>query len=216
MEPKKQIVELHNGVWELALKLWRTLILCTILCAVIVFSLSGIMVSGTWGLLLTQLICFIVMGFTIYSQMWSVGDRDANFIHFGRMQRDIWKSLKIGLIALIPGFVTNIPLALSKAGVFGNFDFLPFYRVLQAPIWPLINLIHPYGAIPHEAVAATELFEGSPATAGMTWGQLVLMAIIPLVYLIFVVAGYELGIRRISVGFKLVYEKNDKDKGKKK
>lgn len=126
MEPKKQIVELHNGVWELALKLWRTLILCTILCAVIVFSLSGIMVSGTWGLLLTQLICFIVMGFTIYSQMWSVGDRDANFIHFGRMKRDIWKSLKIGLIALIPGFVPTSRWHCPRQASLAILTFCPF------------------------------------------------------------------------------------------
>lgn len=213
---QKQEVNLHNSVKELSLKLWRTIVLCTLICVVLVFSLSSLMVKGVWGPLLTQLICLVVVGLTIYSQMWGFGDRDANFIQFGRMERDYWKGLQIGLWAIVPSVLLNIPLALSMVGVI-PFDFMPIYRILEGPVWPLINVIHPYGAVAHAAVEATELFEGSPATAGLGWGQFALIVLLPLIYTLFAVLGYEMGVRRISVGFKLMYEdKNKKGKGKKR
>lgn len=213
-QPKQQ-VNLHTGVVELALKIWRTIILCTVICAVVVFSLSSLMVKGVWGPLVVQAVCLIIAGVVVYSQMWGFGDRDANFIQFGRLEKDPLKGLKVMMLAVIPSLVLCIPLALSMAEVL-PFDFMPFYRILEAPVWPLINVIHPYGAIAHAAVEANEYMEATAATAGLGWGQFVLVSLLPLIYVPFGVAGYELGLRRISVGLKLMYEDKNKKKGKEK
>ncbi|MCI8600401.1 MAG: hypothetical protein HFE45_02275 [Oscillospiraceae bacterium] len=217
---QKQRINLHNSVKELSFQLWKTLLLCTLICVVVVISLSGVMVNGLWGPLLTETICLLLTGLTLYTQMWGAGDRDANFIQFGRIERDPLKGLKIGLIVIIPSLLLNIPLALSMVELI-PIDLLPFYRILQAPVWPLINLIHPHGAVAHEATAAIEELNitAMPATPGLGWGQFALLWLLPFIYTFFVVAGYELGIRRIELGFKLMYEdkkkKNARETGRK-
>lgn len=208
---QKQQINLHNSVKELSFNLWKTLLLCTLICVVVVISLSGIVVTGVWGPLLAEAICLLITGLTLYTQMWGAGDRDANFIQFGRMERDKLKGLKIGLIVIIPALALNIPLALSMTGII-PIDLLPFYRLLQAPVWPLINLIHPYGAVAHEATEAIEELNvaAMPATPGLGWGQFALLWLLPFIYTFFATAGYELGVRRIELGFKLMYEDKKK------
>lgn len=215
MEQKKQSnpqIKLHNSVRELSLQLYRTLLLCGVACVVMVMATSSIMTESRLGLGIIGVICVIVVGLILYANTWSYGDRDANFVQFGRMTRDRLKGLKIGLLISIPSFLMNIPLALSKMEII-PFDFMPIYRLLLSPLWPLINFIHPYGAIPYDASPATEYTEAMAATPGLGWGQFGLLVLLPLIYTLFSWIGYELGYHRISVGFRLVYE--DKNKKKK-
>ena len=80
------------------------------------------------------------------------------------------------------------------------------------------QLIKPLGgAIPHaatEEIPATDTtpaIEAMPATDGLSWGAFVLIALLPLLYVICTTVGYYMGTRRISVLSKLVY-KDDKKK----
>lgn len=216
-------VQLHNSPRELSLSLLKTLCICNVICVVIVFSMSAIMGKGVWGILVTELICLIITGATLYAQSWSMGDKDANYIQFGRMVYDPVKPVKIGLLAIAPGLVSDILLIVSK--ISGAFDFLWIYRLMNAPLWPLINLIHPYSIFPQAATEETVIMQGtqyeeviaaSDATPGCGWGKLILMILLPIIYMLFIYAGYELGRRRISIGSKLVYENEDSKKGKRR
>lgn len=214
-------VQLHNSPGELAFSLFKTLCICNIICVVIVFSMGGLMAQGTWGILLTGAICLLVTGGTLYAQSWGMGDKDANLIQFGRTTYDPYKPLKMGLLALAPGLVSDILLLVSK--ITGLFDSLWLFRLMNGPVWPLINLIHPYSMGPHEAMPEMVIMEGTQyeeviaataATPGCSWPKIILMILLPLLYIVFIWIGYELGRRRISLGNRLVYE-NRNAKGKK-
>lgn len=219
-------VPLHNSPRELGLSLFKTLCILNVVCVVIVLSMSGIMGMGTWGILLTELICLLITGVTLYSQSWGMGDKDANLIQFGRIQYDRLKPLKMGLIALAPGLVSDIILVVCKALnclLFGQLDALVLFRVMNAPVWPLINLIHPAGLLPTEAHEAMTIMAGteyeevlaaSTGTVGAEWWQVIVFILLPFIYLAFIWVGYELGRHRFSISNKLVYE--DKNGGKSK
>lgn len=203
--PSKSPVSLNNSVGRMA---WKTILniwVITIISLIIVLSFSPLMVQGVWGKLLTLLFTMILTFAILYGYMWSQGDRDANFIQFGRDTYDKWKGLKVGLLALLPNLLWDLLLLLSMVRVL-PIDFLPFYRMLNAPLWPLINMIHAYGAIPYDAVAATETMEAIEATAGLSWGGFVGMCLLPLIYTAFCVLGYYLGHKRISIRSKMIYE----------
>ena len=213
---QNQNIPLKNETWRLALQTFINLVICTVISVIIVVSLSSLM-GSVWGKLVVEAVCLIITLPIIYGYMWGQGDRDANFVQFGRMQPDMWKGLRAGLLAIIPTVLTCIPLALSMMRVLG-FDFMPFYRLINAPMWGFINLIKPLGgAIPHaatEEIPATDTtpaIEAMPATDGLSWGAFVLIALLPLLYVICTTVGYYMGTRRISVLSKLVY-KDDKKK----
>lgn len=222
-ETSQQIIQLHNSPKELGLQVLKNLCICNVICVIIVFSMSGVMNWGTGGKLLTELVCILLTGITLYAQSWGFGDKDANYLQFGRMERDPYKPLKYGLIAVAPSLVSDIILIVSK--ISGSFDLLWVYRLMNGPVWPLINLIHPYGVHFHEATEETvvmagtqyeEVIAAAEATPGCGWGKMILMMLLPLLYIVFMWVGYELGRRRISIGNKLVYvDKDGKKNGKK-
>ena len=129
----------------------------------------------------------------------------------------------MGLLALAPGLVSDVLLLFSK--ITGLVDLLWVYRLMNAPVWPLINLIHPYSIAPQEAMPEMILMEGTEyeeivqataATPGCSWPKLILMMLLPLIYIVFIWVGYELGRRRISISNRLVYENKHAKKGTKK
>lgn len=209
---QKQSVPLRNETWRLAWQTFLNIVIGTVISIIIVISLSSLMVSNIWGKLLVEFICLAITLPLLYGYMWNQGDRDANFVQFGRMQPDLWKGLKAGLLGVIPTVVTSIPLALSMLRVI-PFDFMPVYRLLNAPMWGFINMLQPLGgAIPHDAVAAQEAtetmpaIEAVPATDGLSWGAFWIIFLLPFIYVVFCAVGYYLGTKRLSVINKLVYK----------
>lgn len=209
-------VPLKNETWRLALQTFINLVIATIISVILVLSLSSLM-GSVWGKLVVEAVCLAITLPMVYGYMWGQGDRDANFVQFGRMEADPWKGLRAGALGVIPTLLTCIPLALSMTRVIG-FDFMPVYRILNAPLWGFINLIHPLGgAIPHaatEAIPATDsmpAIDAMPATDGLSWGAFALIAVLPLLYVVFSAVGYYMGTKRISVMSKLVY-KDEKEK----
>ena len=53
-------VPLHNTPREQGLSLFKTLCILNVVCVVIVFSMSGVMGMGTWGIVLTEAICLLI------------------------------------------------------------------------------------------------------------------------------------------------------------
>ena len=58
-------VPLHNTPREQGLSLFKTLCILNVVCVVIVFSMSGVMGMGTWGIVLTEAICLLITGVTL-------------------------------------------------------------------------------------------------------------------------------------------------------
>lgn len=215
--PKQQTVPLKNETWRLSLQTFGNIVISTIISLIVVLSLSSLMVGSLWGKLLVEFICLAISLPILYGYMWAQGDRDANFVQFGRMEKDPWKGLRASLLGTIPTFLTLIPLALSMVGII-PFDFMPAYRLLNAPLWGFINMLHPLGgAIPHEAVPAQEAtdtmpaIEAIPATDGLSWGIFAVLCLLPLIYIVFSTLGYYFGTKRFSIVNKLVY-KDDPEK----
>lgn len=75
----QQTIQLHNSPKELGLQTLKTLCICNVICAIIVFSMSGVMNWGTAGKLITQLVCLLLTGIALYAQSWGFGDKDANY-----------------------------------------------------------------------------------------------------------------------------------------
>ena len=212
-----QTVPLKNETWRLALQTFWSIVIGTIISIIIVLSLSSLMVGSIWGKLLVEFFCLAITLPLLYGYMWSQGDRDANFIQFGRMEKDPWKGLRASLLAVIPCYITLVLLALSVVRVI-PFDFMPAYRLLNAPLWGFINMVHPNGgAIPHDAVPAQEAtdllpaIEAMDATPGLGWGAFAVLCLLPLIYVVFCTLGYRFGLKRFSVINHLVY-KDDPEK----
>ncbi len=142
-----------------------------------------------------SILCYVLM---IYIGAWADGDRDRNLVNFGRIKKDMLKGLKFGLLGMIPFvlitlllviamFVKNDTVALALRSVF---------RILNFNILLLVNSF----MSPDE----------------VTWKGILLVncfyLVIPLVSMI----GYILGYKRVSVMTKLVYQKKEDGKKKKK
>lgn len=215
-ERSQQVVQLKNETWRLTLQTFINLVIATMISIVLVLSLSSLM-SSVWGKLVTEAVCLAIVLPILYGYMWGQGDRDANFVQFGRMEPDPLKGLRAGALATVPAYLTYIPLALCRAGAMGSFDFMPFFRLLNAPMWGFINLIHSSGAIAHEATEAVEATETTPAieamaaTEALPWGSFVVLLLLPLLYIAICAVGYYMGTKRLAIMSKLVY-KDDKKK----
>ena len=91
------------------------------------------------GLWISTPIVLLVYSLPVYRTMWEIGHADLNRAHFGHITLNRWRGIQIGLLAMIPFFLTGVFFLLSKAGLFPNFVVL--YKFLNAELWPVINLI---------------------------------------------------------------------------
>ena len=207
--------ERNVSPFQFGLQLLKRLVFATVICMFVCFSMSFLPeyygISGYIGM---SVLTVGISGGMMYLHAWSVGDHDANAVQFGRMEPFKLKGLFAGLYLVLFVSVLAIPLALSIAGIL-PIDFLPFYRLLNSPLWGIINLIHPYGAIPHAEVLETETTVYQAATAGMSWGQFIGVILLPLIYVPFTTVGYILGYKRFSIIQKVVYKNEKKEKTKK-
>ncbi len=216
-QKQQQAVPLRNETWRLAWQTFINILIGTVISIIVVISLSSLMVGSIWGKLVVEFICLAITLPIVYGYMWGQGDRDANFIQFGRMQPAPLKGLWAGLLGIIPWLLTSILLALSMLEII-PFDFLPIYRLLNAPMWGFINMLHPNGgAIPHAGVPAQPAtdtmpaIEAVPPTDGLSWGAFWIIFLLPFIYTAFCAVGYYLGTKRLSIINKVVY-KNDPEK----
>lgn len=95
--------------------------------------------------------------------------------------------LAIGSAAMLPSYITLILLALSKAGIIGN--FLPAYKLLNACYFPLIDLVA------HTA----DVNQMNPYV-------FILFAVMPLFYLLSSWISFKWGYDQIDPEDKIIYK----------
>lgn len=164
-----------------------------IISIIICFGLSGLMIKGTWGLLLSQLFALIAYSYPIYGTAWNMGHTDLNRANFGHIERKRFEGFKLGAIACAPLYLVSFLLILSKLGAFPNITVL--YRLINAHTWPLLNIIHPNWEM-----------------ANFSWGSVILFAVVPAAFAIALSGiGYLCGNYDFSPIQKLVYKDKKKD-----
>ncbi len=141
--------------------------------------------------IISSVFTLLIFGLFPYNILWSMGSHDDNYVQLGRMDKDIYFGLKVGVIASIPSAALYLLLILGKFGAFPGV-ILKWHRLLNTPFIPYID------AVEMGANTAPELSIGSLLAAGAT------LLFVPFVCWL----GYYLGYRQISIREKLVYKKN--------
>lgn len=182
MEKKRSMPKMF---WEMAKATFFSLIICSI----IIFSLAFLL-DKTWGKIILQFLCTVVSGGILYSTMWYYGDREKNFVQFGRMNEDLNWGLKVGLVGMLFPMLTEVLLILAK--ILSIPDLVIYYKLLNPQINILLNLFIP-----------------SVDTDSFGILQIVLTFLLYLYVPFFCAVGYRLGYARISISEKLVYRKKE-------
>lgn len=150
---------------------------------------------------LGQIICgcivFAVYCVPIYSIMWGLGYRDLNRQNFGRIAKDNFRGFKLALYGYIPVIVMAFLFIISKLNLFYNF-VIPF-KLLNSGVWPFINLVKNKQYLPDYAM----------------W-EIILIALISLVPIVFAGIFYMMGNRDYSPLQKVIYRKKVDEKEKPK
>ncbi|WMJ22959.1 hypothetical protein RBG61_13350 [Paludicola sp. MB14-C6] len=130
----------------------------------------------------------IIYSFPVYGTMWRQGYRDLNKQQFNRVQKDVTRGFRVGLAAAIPYFVMVLLLFMTKLELFPNFLFV--FRLLNAEIWPFINIINV-----------------SPWMPEFSWLQLIGVGLLTMIPAVLSGCFYLLGNHDIQPWNRLVYVK---------
>ena len=133
---------------------------------------------------------FIAM---IYSALWKQGDSDNNLTVYGGEKRDLFKGLKVGLIATVPFAALYLLLVINKfvtffPGIYGVFKMANYY------IFPLIDFA--YGA--------------ADSVSQISLGGLLILLLTLVPVPLAAALGYYCGNKEISIKNKLIYVKEKK------
>ncbi|MEG2597161.1 MAG: hypothetical protein RR977_01940 [Oscillospiraceae bacterium] len=173
------------------------LFIATLMSLILIVTFNFLFGDSGWVLFLTSVVCLWLDVGMVYQFMWRQADKEANYIHLGKVEKDSHKGVKVGLLAMIPYAALDVVLALSMLKVI-PFDFFPAFRLINAPLYGLMKMVQPQGGVTTAEVA------------GLSWGGFAIVALLPLIYLLFCAAGYELGMRHISIKQKMMYKDQKK------
>ncbi len=166
------------------------MLIAALLCVIVAFSVTAFSFP-MWAINLILFIFLIPLYVSlIYSPIWTEGDRNRNMVQFGHIERDKFKGLKIGLLLTIPYLLLNLMLTLSTCGVLPDLFWL--YKILNAHLWPLLNILNP-------------IREGMSA-ATMSVPALIVCWLTSLYPTVISVVAYALGYKGIMVVEKLIYK----------
>lgn len=180
---KVKEVTIMKQAWGLLGSHFGGVIIALLFC----FGLSSLMVNP-WGLVLAQVLTLIAFSFPVYSTMWEYGHKDKNRSNYGHIVLDKYRGVKVALIANSPFLLMSLLMLLSKFGLFWNI-IIPF-KLVNAEVWPLINLIQPDAYLPSYTI----------------W-QMILVALLPILPLVIEGVGYIFGLNDYSPMAKLIYKK---------
>lgn len=139
---------------------------------------------------ISSIFTLLIYGIFPYNMLWNLGSHDENYVQLGRLQKDIYFGLKVGLVASIPAMILYLLLILGKLGAFPSV-ILKWHRLINTPFIPYID------AVEMGAKTATELSVGSLLAVGAT------LLFVPILCCL----GYYLGYRQISIRERMVYKK---------
>lgn len=177
---------------------YGAMLIAALLCLIVSFSVTAFSIP-MWALNLILFILVVPLYVSlIYSPIWTEGDRNRNMVQFGHIQRDKWKGLKIGLLLTIPYLLLNLMLTLSKCGVLPDLFWL--YKLLNAHIWPLINILNPVDT------------GAKISSATMSVPALIVCWLTSFYPTIISVVAYALGYKGVMVVEKLIYKNKPRKK----
>lgn len=177
------------SIWRVALSTFGTSIVAVILTSLVVMSLGGIFDNFIWSLAV-QIITALIFISIVYSPSWYCGDHDSNSVQFGRMEEDLFKGFKIGLLAMIPYMLTPIILVLSKLHAFGELDLGFVYRILNI----------------HQLYAINWLVSPEKTTAEASWLAIIGVWLYHLIIPLTCGVAYRLGYAHISLTERLIFK----------
>lgn len=200
---------MNKETFKLAAKVYGHSVFSSVLCIIIYMSISMITYAAAdaegvvpgWAVTTGNVVSLLLQGMLliafVYGDLWRQGDKDANAVHFGRMEEDRLRGLKVGLIAAIPSVLSFVVLVAEK--LLGFFPaYAGLYRLFHLSLYPII--VWAFGA----NVTAT--------AAGIGWGGILLAGLPVLVVPVVALLAYELGYRQIILTEKLVYKNKKKSK----
>lgn len=141
----------------------------------------------------TNWVAQILMGILFvafpYSNLWYLGDHDRNAVQFGHADEDVWRGVKVGLLANLPALAAWVLLIISRAAAVWP-QYIVLYRWMNVCFWPYFNHFIPGSVV---------------QTAHVSWGGI--FALIPLLLVLPLTTGlgYWLGYKEYSVRDHLVY-----------
>ncbi len=144
--------------------------------------------------LLSSAFTLTMLGLFPYNILWNIGTRDANYVQFGKMERDRLFGLKVGAAASIPTGILYMLLVLGKCGLFPGV-IVNWFRILNPAFIPFIDA----------------MVQGAKSAADVS--VVAVLALVAVVLFVPAVAalGYALGYRQISLRERLLYKKKTDD-----
>ncbi|MFA9381643.1 MAG: hypothetical protein ACERKO_11350 [Acetanaerobacterium sp.] len=174
---------------RIAFSLMGSIIIASVFCVIIFASLAGAL-ANTAGVALIQAINLIVLFGLVYMSIWTVGEKDINYLKTGHIQSDPLSGLKIGLYAMT---VLYLPIVVLIVGVIRHQQLLvAIFRISNAVFFGIHSLFLPVMVEDYRV-----------------W-HILLTLFIPLIIPAMTSLAYYMGHRRISMLGKLVYKKKKK------
>ncbi len=131
-----------------------------------------------------------------YNILWELGSKDENLVRYKHEKEDLWRGLKIGLLATIPSAVLYLGLVASKFSLLPD-AYLAIYRILNIPFLPYIGW-----------VLGTDVFTAGAMNFWQFIGVFATLLFIPAVSCL----GYRLGYAQFSIKEHITYTNSDKKK----
>lgn len=145
-------------------------------------------VGMQWGMnILIQLLTGTLLVVLLYSEVWSVGDKDANLVAFGHREHDAFRGLKIGALAIVPATLAYVAYVAVCVALPDKAEaYTSLYCWLNAPFMPIVNAVNTV-----ESAVLEKVLMALPLLA------------VPAISCI----AYVLGYRQISLAEKFMYKK---------
>lgn len=137
---------------------------------------------------ITQVFMLILLFSFPYLLMKDRGEKDRNLTRFEHKKANIWRGVKVGLIAAIPSAVVYLAAVSSPLWASNVTQILSVYRLANYPYTPLLEWLMPQK-------------DGLTVLGGI--GGLVIWALVPAVCGL----AYQLGYRNVHIMERIIYKK---------
>lgn len=141
-------------------------------------------------LVLCAFFCMSLAAMFTYAYVWKEGNKDLNLVRFGHAEKQKYKGLIVGFVAMAPYLILLLVLSIGKTS---------FAKSLPVILYQYINSAF---------FAPIDVVFGKAVTFGdLAWWQLVLLLLIQLLVPLFTAFAYEIGYKDILISDKFIYKK---------
>ena len=154
---------------------------------------SGTDVKGASYVVMLILSAFCSLGtlvLFINGKLFYIGDSDANKVHFGRIEYDKFKGLKLSIVPAVFALASYVVLILGKLGILGSWSFV------------LFNFTNYHLFAYHQMI-----FGGSMNIAELSWPSIAAASFTVFLVPIICHVCYTLGYKRINLFERVVFKK---------